>query len=216
MTAPVHDCTNGRQHYGPGGTTIAQCIAWASQRALRGHRYAHRHQQRQCGAYAPLPWAYARDEFAPADQRWEALFARTAPPTEVGTRGQPRLPTGWVADPALALPSTVQLRALGNGVVLPGAAVAVRHLLADASEIGAGGAMALISEPVPSWLNHRHGKDARGLALPCGTCLSQASTARPSARSQGARVHASVQRRAMPTACRGTEHATSVWAGGAG
>lgn len=76
--------------------------------------------------------------------------------------------------------------------------------------------MELILVPVPSWLNHRRRKDTRGPALPCGTYVSQAATARPSAHSKEAHVHARAQRRPTPTACRGTEHRTPVWAGDAG
>ncbi|MCK9873933.1 hypothetical protein MRI28_30670 [Nocardiopsis dassonvillei] len=71
------------------------------------------------------------------------MLGRAAPPpTEPGTRGQPRLsaalvewmmglPEGWVTDPALALPRAAQLQALGNGVVPQQARAAVRHLLAE-------------------------------------------------------------------------------------
>ncbi|WP_223839195.1 hypothetical protein [Nocardiopsis deserti] len=71
------------------------------------------------------------------------MLGRAAPPpTEPGTRGQPRLsaalvewmmglPEGWVTDPALALSRAAQLQALGNGVVPQQARAAVRHLLAE-------------------------------------------------------------------------------------
>ncbi|MEV6822102.1 hypothetical protein AB0M72_25485 [Nocardiopsis dassonvillei] len=71
------------------------------------------------------------------------MLGRAAPPpTEPGTRGQPRLsaalvewmmglPEGWVTDSVLALPRTAQLQALGNGVVPQQACAAVRHLLTE-------------------------------------------------------------------------------------
>ncbi|WP_223830253.1 hypothetical protein [Nocardiopsis quinghaiensis] len=75
------------------------------------------------------------------------------PPTETGTRGQPRLsaalvewmmglPVGWVTGSELGLPRSAQLQALGNGVVPQQACAAVRHLLAqeaDAAFLGEGG-----------------------------------------------------------------------------
>lgn len=65
--------------------------------------------------------------YEPAVRRWEAIFGRPAPgPTELGTRGQPRLsarfvewmmglPDGWVTD--IDIPRSGQMRVLGNGVV---------------------------------------------------------------------------------------------------
>ncbi|MEU0240463.1 hypothetical protein ABZ234_22495 [Nocardiopsis sp. NPDC006198] len=95
-----------------------------------------------------MPFAYAWGEYEPAVRRWEKVLGRAAPPpTELGTRGQPRLsaalvewmmglPPGWVTDPALALPRAAQLQALGNGVVPQQACAAVRHLLAEAALTG--------------------------------------------------------------------------------
>jgi DNA (cytosine-5)-methyltransferase 1 len=116
------------------------------QTALRGHRYAHG----QHGTDAP-PFAYAWGDYESAIRRWESVLGRSAPaPTETGTRGQPRLsaalvewmmglPEGWVTDPALGLPRTAQLQALGNGVVPQQAQAAVRHLLANSPGFEAGG-----------------------------------------------------------------------------
>ncbi|MFE9246443.1 DNA cytosine methyltransferase [Nocardiopsis sp. NPDC006938] len=106
--------------------------------ALRGHRYPHRQRQ-----HTPAPFAYAWGDYEPAIRQWERVLGRPAPaPTEVGTRGQPRLsaelvewmmglPEGWVTDPELGMPRRAQLQALGNGVVPQQATVAVRHLLDD-------------------------------------------------------------------------------------
>ncbi len=117
--------------------------------ALRGYRYAHR----QHGTEAP-PFAYAWDQYEPAIRRWESVLGWSAPPpTETGTRGQPRLsaalvewmmglPVGWVTGSELGLPRSAQLQALGNGVVPQQACAAVRHLLAqeaDAAFLGEGG-----------------------------------------------------------------------------
>jgi DNA (cytosine-5)-methyltransferase 1 len=77
--------------------------------------------------------------YEPAVRRWEAVFGRPAPdPTELGTRGQPRLsarfvewmmglPSGWVTD--IDIPRTAQMRALGNGVVPQQAIHALRRLI---------------------------------------------------------------------------------------
>jgi len=79
-------------------------------------------------------------EYAPAIARWEQVIGRPAPdPTELGTRGQPRLaprfvewmlglPDGWVCD-VPGLSRNDQLRILGNGVVWQQAAYAYRWLL---------------------------------------------------------------------------------------
>ncbi|MFD1935137.1 DNA cytosine methyltransferase [Nonomuraea mangrovi] len=77
--------------------------------------------------------------YEPALRRWEAILGRLAPnPTELGTRGQPRLaaifvewllglPEGHVtAVPGLS--RTAQLKVLGNGVVPQQAALALRIL----------------------------------------------------------------------------------------
>ena len=108
--------------------------------ALRGHRYAHRQRR-----HNPAPFAYAWGDYEPAIRHWEKVLGRAAPaPTEVGTRGQPRLsaelvewmmglPEGWVTAPDLGMPRRAQLQALGNGVVPQQAATAVRRLLGEES-----------------------------------------------------------------------------------
>lgn len=115
--------------------------------ALRHHRHDHRHQR-----HDPSPFAYAWGEYEPAIRHWEKVLGRAAPPpTETGTRGQPRLsaafvewmmglPAGWVTDPGLGMPHSAQIRALGNGVVPRQAALAVRHLLAEATHAEGRGA----------------------------------------------------------------------------
>ncbi|MFC9085855.1 DNA cytosine methyltransferase [Nocardiopsis dassonvillei] len=120
----------------------AEGFTRAPHTALRGHCYPH---QRPHPEAAAAPFAYAWGAYEPAVQRWEKALGRAAPPpTEPGTRGQPRLsaalvewmmglPEGWVTDPDLALPRTAQLQALGNGVVPQQARAAVRHLLAQAA-----------------------------------------------------------------------------------
>jgi DNA (cytosine-5)-methyltransferase 1 len=79
-------------------------------------------------------------EYAPAITRWEQVIGRPAPaPTELGTKGQPRLsprfvewlmglPDGWVCD-VPGISRNDQLRILGNGVVPAQAAYAYRWLL---------------------------------------------------------------------------------------
>lgn len=130
------------------GQPEAAQFSRAPHTALRGHRYPHR-QPGDGTAYAEPPFAYAWGDYAPAVHRWETVLGRAAPPpTERGTRGQPRLsaalvewmmglPEGWVTDPALGLRRTAQIQALGNGVVPQQAAHAVRHLLAEGT--GGGG-----------------------------------------------------------------------------
>lgn len=110
--------------------------------ALRSHRYAHR-QRPHSTAYARPPFPYTLGEYEPAIRRWERVLGRTAPPpTEAGTRGQPRLsaamvewmmglPQGWITGLELGMPRRAQLQALGNGVVPQQAAAAVHHLLDD-------------------------------------------------------------------------------------
>lgn len=80
------------------------------------------------------------DDYAPAIHRWENILGRSAPePTEPNPRtGKPRLsprfvewmmglPDGWVSD--IPISRTLQLRALGNGVVPQQAAQALHNLL---------------------------------------------------------------------------------------
>jgi len=115
--------------------------------ALRHHRYEHRQLQ-----HSTVPFAYAWADYEPAIRRWEQVLGRAAPsPTETGTRGQPRLsaafvewmmglPAGWVTDPEIGMPHSARIRTLGNGVVPQQATAAVRHLLADMTHAGPGGA----------------------------------------------------------------------------
>lgn len=79
-------------------------------------------------------------KYAPAVRRWERITRPAPTPTELNTRGKPRLnsefaewmmglPAGWVTDPAIGLTRSQQLKALGNGVVPAQAAYALTHLL---------------------------------------------------------------------------------------
>ena len=82
--------------------------------------------------------------YAPAIASHERLAGRPAPsPTEPGAKGKPRLsssfvewmmclPEGWVTD-VPGLSRSEQLALLGNGVVPPQAAAALRHLLERAA-----------------------------------------------------------------------------------
>jgi DNA (cytosine-5)-methyltransferase 1 len=86
------------------------------------------------GPDAAVDWG----PYEPAIREWETILGRPAPPpTETGTRGQPRLsarfvewmmglPAGWVTD--LPLTRTAQMRLLGNGVVPRQAIAAFRKL----------------------------------------------------------------------------------------
>jgi len=88
---------------------------------------------------APAQAGRAWGPYADAVGRWELLLGRPAPaPTQPGKHGKPvlappfvewlmGLDAGWVTD--LALPRTLALRVLGNGVVPQQAAVALRLLL---------------------------------------------------------------------------------------
>ena len=78
--------------------------------------------------------------YAPAVRRWERLTRPAPAPTELNTRGKPRLnaefaewlmglPAGWVTNPDIGLTRSQQLKALGNGVVPQQAAYALQHLL---------------------------------------------------------------------------------------
>lgn len=79
-------------------------------------------------------------KYAPAVRRWERITRPAPAPTELNTRGKPRLnsefaewmmglPAGWVTDPAIGLTRSQQLKALGNGVVPAQAAYALTQLL---------------------------------------------------------------------------------------
>ncbi|GAA1112024.1 hypothetical protein GCM10009642_58090 [Nocardiopsis metallicus] len=132
--APAHPAGQRRHQGQPPATEFVR----APHTALRSSR----HSPHRSPGLTP-PFAYAWGEYAPAIHRWEEVLGRTAPPpTERGTRGQPRLsaalvewmmglPAGWVTDPDLGLPRTAQLHILGNGVVPQQAAVAMRHLIAE-------------------------------------------------------------------------------------
>ncbi|WP_280194193.1 DNA cytosine methyltransferase [Nocardia farcinica] len=80
-------------------------------------------------------------EYEPAIRRQESLTRPAPSPTEVSSKGNPRLsarfaewlmmwPDGWVTDPAIGLSRTDQLRIIGNGVVPPQAVAAFECLLA--------------------------------------------------------------------------------------
>lgn len=93
------------------------------------------------GRDRPVPDPARWGMYASAVVRWEMLLGRPAPePTQPGQHGKPvlappfvewlmGLDEGWVTDPGLALPRTLALRVLGNGVVPQQAAVALRLLL---------------------------------------------------------------------------------------
>ena len=76
--------------------------------------------------------------YGPAVRRWERLTRPAPAPTELGTRGKPRLnakfaewmmglPAGHVT--GVGLPRTAQLKAIGNGVCPQQAAAALEQLL---------------------------------------------------------------------------------------
>ena len=83
-----------------------------------------------------VTWQGTWGNYAGAIARWETILGRPAPaPTDAG-RLSPRfvewmmgLPEGHVTDPAIGLKRAQQLKALGNGVVPPQAALALRLLL---------------------------------------------------------------------------------------
>ena len=75
-------------------------------------------------------------KYAPAIHQWEQILGRPAPPPTAGGRLSPRfvewmmgLPQGWVTD--VDISRAQQLRALGNGVVPPQCAAALRMFLHD-------------------------------------------------------------------------------------
>lgn len=124
------------------GNLKTEGFRWAPHTALRDHPYDHGYRW-PCSA----PFAYAWGEYEPAIRHWETVLGAAAPPpTEAGTRGQPRLsaafvewmmgvPPGWVTAPHLGMPHSAAIRTLGNGVVPQQAASAVRHLLDDESHV---------------------------------------------------------------------------------
>lgn len=98
----------------------------ASVEASRTHAAADRRGVADWGAYGP------------AVRRWERLTRPAPAPTELGTRGKPRLnaafaewmmglPAGHVT--GVGLPRTAQLKAIGNGVCPQQAAAALEQLL---------------------------------------------------------------------------------------
>ena len=80
------------------------------------------------------------DDYAEAIARHEQVFGRPAPdPTEPGPKGNPRLsarfvewmmmlPAGWVTD-VPGVTRNQAIKALGNGVVVPQCAAALRIML---------------------------------------------------------------------------------------
>ncbi len=136
--------------YRPQGQTLLAAANPRSQRRSRrpvsGQTASGRppgRPERPC--YNPLPRRLgqrALNIWAPyevAIRRWESVVGRSAPPpTERGTKGQPRLspafsewlmglPAGFVTD--LGLPYGAQHRAIGNGVVPQQAEAALRQLI---------------------------------------------------------------------------------------
>lgn len=99
---------------------------------------------RRCDSNGPLWTGQDWGLYTSAIRSWECVTRRPAPPpTEVGTRGQPRLapafvewlmglPSGFVT--SLGLPYYAQLKALGNGVVPQQAEAALRSLVATVAE----------------------------------------------------------------------------------
>lgn len=84
---------------------------------------------------APEQWG----KYAPAIHRWEQLTRPAPPPTELNSRGNPRLnpafsewmmgwPAGWVTD-VKGVSRNDQLRVIGNGVVPQCAAAALSWLM---------------------------------------------------------------------------------------
>jgi DNA (cytosine-5)-methyltransferase 1 len=87
------------------------------------------------GSGTPTEWA----EYGPAVHRWEQILGRLAPaPTELGSRGAPRLAPRFVewmqglpAGHVTGVPNVnrnAQLKALGNGVVPQQAVAALRYM----------------------------------------------------------------------------------------
>lgn len=79
-------------------------------------------------------------KYAPAIRRWERITHPAPAPTELNTRGKPRLnaefaewmmglPAGWVTNPEIGLTRAQQLKAIGNGVCVPQGIAALQHLL---------------------------------------------------------------------------------------
>lgn len=88
------------------------------------------------GRYSRVEWG----RYAPAVRRWEEVTRPAPNPTELNTKGNPRLhapfaewmmglPVGWVTDPEIGLTRTQQLKAIGNGVCVPQGIAALQQLL---------------------------------------------------------------------------------------
>lgn len=79
-------------------------------------------------------------KYAPAIRRWEEVTRPAPHPTELNTKGNPRLhapfaewmmglPAGWVTSPEIGLTRAQQLKAIGNGVCVPQGIAALQNLL---------------------------------------------------------------------------------------
>ena len=88
------------------------------------------------GRYSRIEWG----KYAPAVRRWEEVTRPAPNPTELNTKGNPRLhapfaewmmglPAGWVTSPEIGLTRAQQLKAIGNGVCVPQGIAALQHLL---------------------------------------------------------------------------------------
>ncbi|WP_237081284.1 hypothetical protein [Mycobacteroides abscessus] len=100
---------------------------------------------RQLIDYALLNGTPQWGKYAPAIRRWESVTREAPSPTELGTKGNPRLaaafsewmqgwPLGWVTD--IDISRSAMLRIIGNGVV-PQQAIAALYWLLSVCEVAA-------------------------------------------------------------------------------
>ncbi|MEU7894190.1 DNA (cytosine-5-)-methyltransferase [Nonomuraea sp. NPDC049152] len=135
LAGPAHPA-EARPGHAPGDRDQAPPVHPESLGREQGLRQAYRLQ-----GLLDAAWHRHQDwgPYEPAIRRWEAILGRPAPnPTELGTRGQPRLAATFVewllglaeghVTAVPGLPRTAKLKALGNGVVPQQAAFALRVL----------------------------------------------------------------------------------------
>lgn len=103
-----------------------------------------KHQLIPLSDLMPVPDTVRWGKYANAIHRWEAVVGPAPAPTELNSKGNPRLnpafsewmmgwPSGWVTDSAIGISRNDQLRIVGNGVCPQQAAAALRYLLAVAA-----------------------------------------------------------------------------------
>lgn len=133
------------ERQGPGGDREASADPDSGDRNRRSDVAERRSEGREApDGHREVDWL----DYEPAIRRWESVRGLVAPPpTEIGPKGNVRLspafvewmmgyPPEWVTDFGFARKHTFRL--LGNGVVPQQAALAIRGLMDEASDLRIG------------------------------------------------------------------------------